>query len=72
MARTRMVDEHLILQKRKKEKFLPIDTKYFKDLKCILSVFDNIDEALDGRLIQKTIKHSILSENTKKSTVYLH
>lgn len=35
-----------------KNKYLPIDTKYFKDLEIeILSLFDNIDEALDGRLI---------------------
>jgi len=31
---------------------LPIDTKYFKDLEIeILSLFDDLDEALDGRLI---------------------
>ena len=34
------------------QRFLPIDTKYFKDLELeILSLFENIDEALDGRLI---------------------
>ena len=33
-------------------KFLPIDTKYFKDLEIeILALFDDIDDALDGRLI---------------------
>ena len=32
---------------------LPIDTKYFKDLEIeILSLFDDLDEALDGRLIR--------------------
>ncbi len=32
---------------------LPIDTKYFKDLELeILGLFDNLDEALDGRLIK--------------------
>ncbi len=32
--------------------YLPIDTKYFKDLELeILDLFDNLDEALDGRLI---------------------
>jgi len=34
-------------------KFLPIDTKYFKDLEIeILSLFDNLDESLDGWLIK--------------------
>lgn len=48
-----MVDESFDFAKRsEKEKFLPIDTKHFKDLEIdILSLFDNIDEALDGRLI---------------------
>ncbi len=36
----------------KKWKFLPIDTKYFKDLELdILALFDNLDEQLDGWLI---------------------
>lgn len=40
-------DEDLI-----KHKHLPIDTKYFKELEIdIISLFDNLDEALDGRLI---------------------
>jgi adenine specific DNA methylase Mod len=35
-----------------KHKYLSIDTKYFKDLEIeILDLFDNLDEALDGRLI---------------------
>jgi adenine-specific DNA-methyltransferase len=35
-----------------KFQYLPIDTKYFKDLEIdILSQFDNLDEAIDGRLI---------------------
>jgi adenine-specific DNA-methyltransferase len=35
-----------------KNKFLPIDTKHFKDLEIeVLSLFDNLDEELDGRLI---------------------
>ncbi len=35
-----------------KYKFLPIDTKYFKDLEFdILSLFDDLDEELDGWLI---------------------
>ncbi|MFA4818681.1 MAG: site-specific DNA-methyltransferase [Patescibacteria group bacterium] len=33
--------------------FLPIDTKYFKDLEIeIIGLFENLDEALDGRLIK--------------------
>ncbi|MEM3829007.1 MAG: site-specific DNA-methyltransferase [Conexivisphaerales archaeon] len=36
-----------------KHKFLPIDTKRFKDIEIdILSLFDNIDDALDGWLIK--------------------
>ncbi len=36
-----------------KYKFLPIDTKYFKDLEFeILSLFDDLDNELDGWLIQ--------------------
>ncbi len=35
-----------------KYKYLPIDTKYFKDVELdILALFDNVDDALDGRLI---------------------
>jgi len=38
---------------KEKYKYLPIDTKYFKDLEIrILDLFENIDKALDGRLIQ--------------------
>ncbi len=37
----------------KKYKFLPIDTKYFKDLEIeILSLFDDLDNSLDGWLIK--------------------
>lgn len=37
----------------KKYKFLPIDTKYFKDLELeILGLFDDLDNALDGWLIK--------------------
>ncbi len=36
-----------------KYKFLPIDTKYFKDLKWdILGCFDNLDDLIDGTLIK--------------------
>ncbi|MFB6246932.1 MAG: DNA methyltransferase [Candidatus Pacearchaeota archaeon] len=42
----------LLKTKNEKYRFLPIDTKFFKDLELeILSLFDNLDEALDGRLI---------------------
>jgi adenine-specific DNA-methyltransferase len=35
-----------------KFKYLPIDTKYFKDFELeVLSLFNNLDETLDGRLI---------------------
>lgn len=49
-----IVEEGFDFNKRdnKKHKYLPIDTKYFKDLELdILALFDNLDEALDGRLI---------------------
>ena len=37
---------------RKEHPHLPIDTKYFKELELdIIGQFDNLDEALDGRLI---------------------
>ncbi len=36
----------------KKYQYLPLDTKYFKDLQLeILALFANLDEALDGKLI---------------------
>jgi adenine specific DNA methylase Mod len=47
--------ESNLLEKRlaEKYKFLPIDTKYFKDLELeILSLFDDLDNALDGWLIK--------------------
>ena len=40
-------------QLKKEYQFLPIDTKYFKDLEFeILSLFDNLDQSLDGWLIK--------------------
>jgi adenine specific DNA methylase Mod len=40
-------------QLKKEYRFLPIDTKYFKDLELeILPFFDNLDESLDGWLIK--------------------
>jgi len=52
-------DKKVIIQKtingetlNPKYKFLPMDTKYFKDLELdILSLFDNLDRELDGWLI---------------------
>lgn len=48
-----MVEKDFDFKKREdKHKYLPIDTKYFKDLEIeILGLFDHLDEALDGRLI---------------------
>ncbi len=48
-----IVDDGFDFSNRGEEyRHLPIDTKYFKDLEVeILNTFDNIDEALDGRLI---------------------
>jgi len=41
------------LQLKKEYQFLPIDTKYFKDLELeILSLFDDLDQFLDGWLIK--------------------
>lgn len=65
-----MVDESFDFAKRsEKEKFLPIDTKYFKDIEIdILNLFDNIDEALDGRLIHSENYQALntLSEKYKE------
>jgi adenine-specific DNA-methyltransferase len=47
--------ESNLLEKRlsDKYKFLPVDTKYFKDLEPeILSLFDDLDNSLDGWLIK--------------------
>ncbi len=47
--------EKTLTEKQLKEeyKYLPIDTKYFKDLEIeILALFDNLDQALDGWLIK--------------------
>lgn len=49
-------DKNDIITKNKldnKFKFLPIDTKHFKDFEIeIISLFDDLDEQLDGRLIK--------------------
>jgi hypothetical protein len=42
-----------VIRLAKKYKFLPIDTKHFKDLELeILSLFDDLDNALDGWIIK--------------------
>jgi adenine specific DNA methylase Mod len=47
-----LVNNDLLKTRNEKYKYLPIDTKYFKDLELdILALFINLDEALDGRLI---------------------
>lgn len=47
-----VVAEFDFTKRTEKEKFLPVDTKYFKDIEIeILSLFDDLDAALDGRLI---------------------
>jgi len=49
-----IVDENFDFKTRNLSKYahLPIDTKYFKELEAeILAQFDNLDDALDGRLI---------------------
>src|SRR5690606_27445277 len=47
----KLFDEENILNP--KYKFLPVDTKYFKELEPeILSLFDDLDEALNGWLIK--------------------
>lgn len=48
-----MIEESFDFSNREeKHKYLPLDTKYFKDIEIeILGIFDNIDEALDGRVI---------------------
>ncbi len=50
---TGIFENNLLEEKTKKEfQYLPIDTKYFKNLEFdILGLYDNIDDALDGRLI---------------------
>src|SRR5690606_31915351 len=44
-----LIGEHL----SEKYQYLPIDTKYFKDLELeILGLFDDLDNSLDGWLIK--------------------
>ncbi|MGP6207909.1 DNA methyltransferase [Cuniculiplasma sp. SKW3] len=71
-----------ILQKRltktinEKYKFLPIDTKYFKDIELdILSLFDDLDNELDGWLIHSEnyqALNTILQKFKEKAqTIYI-
>jgi adenine specific DNA methylase Mod len=49
VVKSNLIGKHLT----DRYKFLPIDTKYFKDLELeILGLFDDIDNALDGWLIK--------------------
>jgi len=76
-------DKKVIIQKtingetlNPKYKFLPIDTKYFKDLELdILSLFDNLDKELDGWLIHSEnyqALNTILPKfNEKVQTIYI-
>lgn len=52
---------------------LPIDTKYFKDLEIeIISQFENLDEALDGRLIHSDNYQALKTmQNKYKDSIQL-
>jgi adenine specific DNA methylase Mod len=70
--------ENAIVGKRLKEDYqhLPIDTKYFKDLELeILSLFNDLDNALDGWLIKSEnyqALNTILSKFREKvQTIYI-
>jgi len=56
--------------------FLPIDTKYFKDLELeILSLFDDLDQSLDGWLIKsenyQALNTILLKFKEKVQTIYI-
>ena len=55
-----------------KYKHLPFDTKHFKDLEIeILSIFDNLDDALDGRLIHSENYQALNTLTNKyKNNIY--
>jgi len=64
------------LQLKKEYQFLPIDTKYFKDLELeILSLFDDLDQSLDGWLIKSEnyqALNTILTKFREKvQTIYI-
>jgi adenine-specific DNA-methyltransferase len=59
-----------------KYQFLPVDTKYFKDLELeIIGLFDNLDQALDGWLIKSEnyqALNTILNKFREKvQTIYI-
>jgi len=63
-------------QLKKEYQFLPIDTKYFKDLELeILNLFDNLDQSLDGWLVKSEnwqALNTILSKFKEKiQTIYI-
>lgn len=68
-----------IVQKGKlneKYKYLPIDTKFFEDIKYeILSNFDNLKEALNGELVKsdnwQALNTLALKYNEKIQTIYI-
>lgn len=63
-----IVDDEFDFSEREEEKYrhLPIDTKHFKDLEVeILDAFDNIDEALDGRLIRSENYQALITLQNK-------
>jgi adenine-specific DNA-methyltransferase len=76
-------DKNKIIQKtvtgkelNKKYQFLPIDTKYFKDLEIeILSLFDDLDNQLDGWLIKsenyKALNTILPKFRGKVQTIYI-
>ncbi|QAV34254.1 site-specific DNA-methyltransferase [Fervidobacterium changbaicum] len=71
-----VLNTDLFETKNKKYKYLPIDTRYFKDLEPeILSLFDNLDEALDGILIRsenyQALKTILPKFKEKVQTIYI-
>jgi len=70
--------EEVLKEDRLSEKyqFLPVDTKYFKDLELeIIGLFDNLDQALDGWLIKSEnyqALNTILNKFREKvQTIYI-
>jgi adenine specific DNA methylase Mod len=64
------------LQLKKEYQFLPIDTKYFKDLELeILFLFDDLDQSLDGWLIKsenyQALKTILPKFREKVQTIYI-
>ncbi len=60
----------------KRYRFLPLDTRYFKDLETqIISLFDNLDEDLDGWLIKsenyQALKTLLVKFIGRVQTIYI-